>query len=66
MVSPVKLDVKRSDNADSVMYYKSKGNHNVSSNSQIAPIQIDVKEELSTGGVKSNIDPDQHIPLRAG
>ena len=65
MVSPVKVDVKRSDNSDSVMYYESKGNHNVGCSSQIAPIQMDVKEKLSTGGVYSNIYPDQHVPLRS-
>ena len=65
MVSPVKLDVKRSDKSDSEMYYGSKGNHKVSSSSQIAPIQMDMKEELFTGGVKSNVYPDQHIPLRS-
>jgi hypothetical protein len=61
MVSPVKVDVKRSDMSDSVMYYGSKGNHKVSSSSQIAPIQMNVKDEFSTGGVYSNIHPDQHI-----
>ena len=65
MVSPVKLDVKRSDKSDNVMYYGSKGNHKVSSSSQIAPIQINVKEELSTGGVCSNIYPDPYIPRRS-
>ena len=65
MVSPVKLDVKRGDKSDNVMYYGSKGNHRMSSSSQIAPIQMDMKEELFTGGVKSNIYPDQHIPLRS-
>jgi len=65
MVRPAKVDVKRSDKSDSAMYYESKGSHNVSSSSQIAPIQVDVKEELSTGRVHSNIYPDQHIPLRS-
>jgi hypothetical protein len=64
-VSPVKLDVKRSDKSDNVMYYGSKGNHEVSSSSQIAPIQINVKEELSTGGVCSNTYPDPYIPRRS-
>ena len=66
MVSPVKVDVKRSEMSDSVMHYESKGNYKVGSSSQIAPIQMDVKDELSTGGVYSNIHPDQQIPLRAG
>ena len=65
MVSPVKVDVKRSEMSDSVMHYESKGNYKVGSSSQIAPIQMDVKDELSTGGVYSNIHPDQQIPLRS-
>ena len=67
IVSPVQEDDKSGDESSSWFWsYKSKGNNNVSSNSQIAPIQIDMKEELSTGGVKSNIGSDQHRPLRAG
>jgi hypothetical protein len=66
MVSPVNEDAKRSDIPDRVMYYKSKGNHNVSCSSQIAPIQMDVNRKRSTGGVYSNICPDQYVPLRAG
>ena len=63
MVSPVNEDVKSSDESGSWFWsYKSKGNNNVGSTSQIAPIQMDMKR-LATGGV-SNIHSDQHIPLR--
>ena len=65
MVSPVKEDAKRGDISDRERYYKSKSNHNVSCSSQIAPIQMDVNRKHSTGGVYSNICPDQHIPLRS-
>ena len=65
MVSPVKEDAKRSDIPDRVMYYKSKGNHKVSCSSQTAPIQMDVNRKRSTGGVYSNICPDQYVPLRS-
>jgi hypothetical protein len=64
MVSPVNVDVKRSDSSDGIRYYRSKGNNIVgTSSSQIAPIQMEVKR-LSTGKV-SNIHSDPHIPRRS-
>ena len=62
-VSRIKEDNMRSDYSDSVEDYRLESNNNVSSSSQIAPIQMDVKR-FSTGKINS-IHPDQHIPLRS-
>ena len=64
MVSPVNVDMKRSDGSEGIRYYRSKGNNTVgTSSSQIAPIQMEVKR-LSIGKV-NNIHSDPHIPRRS-